>query len=160
MYNLEVEGNHDFFVGEKGWLVHNCPTARPVVYTVNGVERSYVSYLDVQLPNNLFVAPRGVHFANANEELYNALMRDSSLKTFFQQNYPGVFDFVKPSASGTFSSRSPTQFGFTWHHSISAQANGSEGVMQLVRNTDHVAGSRFYHPGSSGGCAEWGGGCR
>jgi len=28
MYNLEVEGNHDFFVGEKGWLVHNdsCPT--------------------------------------------------------------------------------------------------------------------------------------
>jgi hypothetical protein len=23
MYNLEVAGNHDFFVGENGWLVHN-----------------------------------------------------------------------------------------------------------------------------------------
>jgi hypothetical protein len=24
MYNLEVQDNHDFFVGENGWLVHNC----------------------------------------------------------------------------------------------------------------------------------------
>jgi hypothetical protein len=24
MYNLEVQGNHDFFVGDNGWLVHNC----------------------------------------------------------------------------------------------------------------------------------------
>lgn len=23
MYNLEVQGNHDFFVGDKSWLVHN-----------------------------------------------------------------------------------------------------------------------------------------
>ena len=24
MYNLDVLGNDNFFVGEKGWLVHNC----------------------------------------------------------------------------------------------------------------------------------------
>jgi len=31
MYNLSVQGNHDFFVGEKGWLVHN---AGNIVYRV------------------------------------------------------------------------------------------------------------------------------
>lgn len=25
MYNLTVEGAHTFFVGDGGWLVHNCP---------------------------------------------------------------------------------------------------------------------------------------
>ena len=123
-------------------------------------ERSYVSYVDMQLPSSLLVAKRGVHFAEANKQLYYKLMGDWELKAWFDEAYPGMSDFVKPNSSGVFSSKSPTKAGFTWHHSISDQANGQVGVMQLVRNSDHVSGSRFYHPGSSGGCAEWGGGCR
>ncbi len=36
MFNLEVDGNHDFFVGENGWLVHNCPDGDTIAQIFTG----------------------------------------------------------------------------------------------------------------------------
>lgn len=41
MYNLEVDGNHDFFVGEKSWLVHNCDALEGANFAQRTFTRSF-----------------------------------------------------------------------------------------------------------------------
>jgi hypothetical protein len=154
MYNLTVAQAHTFFVGDGQWLVHNCST-RQVVKQQGG---NYVSFYDMTIPAQSRIAKRDVHFEIANEHLYKTLMNDPQLRGFFQTNYPDVWNHVQPGSKGGFLDDSPP--GFTWHHATSAQANGQMGVMQLVDHDLHRDYFKRYHPTGSGGCKEWGGGCR
>jgi hypothetical protein len=48
MYNLEVAGNHDFFVGENAWLVHNAgfDACDLSIHSANNARKSIVGGID------------------------------------------------------------------------------------------------------------------
>ncbi len=153
MYNLSVARDHTFFVGDGQWLVHNCNTR----YVIKQATGNYVSWFDTTLDPAIRVGTRSTHFRASNEALYKAMQTDPQLANFYRTNYPDVYNYVQPLPGGGFNSGSPP--GFTWHHSTTAQA-GSPGVMQLVPRPNHRTNSSLYHPTGSGGCKEWGGGCK
>jgi hypothetical protein len=155
MYNLTVAEAHTFFVGDGQWLVHNCSTRHVIKQPGTG---NYVSFFDATIPPSSHIGSRESHFAIANEALYDQLKTNPNLSDFFQVNYPEVWNHVQPLTGNVFNRRSPP--GFTWHHSTSAQANGQMGVMQLVDHDLHENKWSLFHPTRSGGCKEWGGGCR
>jgi hypothetical protein len=85
---------------------------------------------------------------------------DPRLEQQIKSTYPDLWQHVQPNNSGKFSSKSPTDAGFTWHHALSDQVHGKKGVMQLVDHGDHSANHGPYHPPGFGGCRDWGGGCK
>lgn len=150
MYNLSVEGNHNFFVGQRGWLVHNqtrgvdCPT--------------YSVAFEGKLPQGLYPgvsAPR--HFQQMNEQLFNAFKADPAFAARMEAEFPGVILGVQPGKKGAFSRGSPTS-DLTWHHEPN-----TPGLMQLVPRNQHAATGavqRALHPNQQGGMEVWGGGRR
>ncbi len=59
MYNLTVAGAHTFFVGEKGWLVHNCPVSRTPGPTIDRATGQEVGRLVVDPTGNAMIEPVG-----------------------------------------------------------------------------------------------------
>nr|WP_306465619.1 RHS repeat-associated core domain-containing protein [Corallococcus exiguus] len=95
----------------------------------------------------------GIHFAEANKQLYEAMRNDPVFAKRLEQLFPGLERAVNPGARGAFSEDAPK--GLTWHH----EAN-RKGVMQLLPLKQHQAAGpvqHVLHPGQKGGMENWGG---
>ncbi|NPC52745.1 hypothetical protein HPC50_37430 [Corallococcus exiguus] len=95
----------------------------------------------------------GIHFAEANKQLYEAMRNDPVFAKRLEQLFPGLERAVKPGARGAFSEDAPK--GLTWRH----EAN-RKGVMQLLPLKQHQAAGpvqHVLHPGQKGGMENWGG---
>lgn len=95
---------------------------------------------------------RGIHFQEANKQLYNRIMADQVFATNIERLYPGIRNAVSPGARGAFSSRSP--LNLTWHHSAH-----DRGVLELIPRSHHQASGlvqNTLHPNNRGGQMVWG----
>jgi hypothetical protein len=114
--------------------------------------RFYSVAFETQIASDLYPGKDAYsHFKAANTALANAIASDAS----FANSIKELGIIVPVGKGGTITGRKID--GWVWHHSVDA------GVMQLVPQTQHTAGSIFWetmHPGGRGGMAIWGGGYR
>ena len=148
VYNFTVEGDHTYFVGNTGggtW-VHN---------------NSYPAFHEMQLDRTDWGTNRQLHFLRANETLLADFNKSSILRSRLTAATGNTEDEIRAAIAGAGRS-SPvnigtgTRNGFTWHHALSSQAGGRQGVMQLVGNRHHAdpINRLLYHPGGGGGYAQ------
>jgi hypothetical protein len=99
---------------------------------IKGVFPKFTSTFETKLPSSLYKASNTKQFAECNKSLANAFESDPSLmKQFTKKQLEQIAD-----------GKTPT--GFTWHH------NEEEGVMQLVKTSEHQAARH------TGGNSIWG----
>jgi hypothetical protein len=90
-----------------------------------------------------------LHFQEANRQLHQKMLSDSSFKSQLETLYPGIGQFVSPSKSGTYPSAPPVILGLTWHHN-----SYHAGVMDLIPRDHHRAPGpvqKNLHPQPTGG---------
>ena len=96
------------------------------------------------------------HFQEANRQLHELMEKDKYMKNLFDESYPGLSDFVKPSKAGVYPAKPSTKIGLTWHHN-----SYREGLMELIPRIHHRAPGavqKNLHPNNKGGMRIWGGG--
>jgi len=96
---------------------------------------------------------RSVHFNRANAALDKALQSDQEFAALMEELIPEV----GASVSSVGGRQTPT--GWVWEHASTSTAFGRMGVMRLVPEYQHTAGSSWWraiHPnaGAAGGYAE------
>ncbi len=150
VYNLTVEEDHDYFVGDQGLLVHNAgpdlsgfdATGRPLS------SPNYSVWNQTTMPNGQYLENRYYDNQYANEQLYNATQGNPDLANALGQD---VTDYLQPNGSGTFAGGSPP--GMSWHHSPS-----EPGSMELIPRAQHRAPGPVQdslHPDGRGGYANF-----
>ena len=176
VYNLEVEGEHVYYVSSQHLLVHNnsmvtaqeAPTGNQSprlspeppegVSPVEGVSTTakatsptgdvYSVAYQMKLKATSYPGfSRGAHFQEANGSLLQMMEGDQQ----FAQSMQNLGISLQRTPTGLAPRASPP--GWTWHH---AQ---EPGVMQLVPRLQHARGSIFQgilHPGGEGGYSIWG----
>lgn len=147
VFNFGVGEFRTYFVGtvSGGTWVHNNDDC---IYRV---------HYQMQLQSQDFGFARPHHFSKANEALYNVLTGNSPdlrLLSELQGINPNILAEIGPTSTGDFPGVSPT--GFTWQHALKSQADGEEGVMQLVYRGAHRNVFRAFHPIGPRG-RRWGG---
>jgi hypothetical protein len=101
---------------------------------------------EVELPVAAWGRSAAVHENVANALLHDRLLTDTGYRAVMEELIPGVTEDVSSAGGRT------TPDGWIWHHE---QASG---LMRLVPEFQHTAGSEFWgalHPGGYGGYASW-----
>jgi hypothetical protein len=96
------------------------------------------------MPESMYSASRGAQNQFANEQLYNAIQKDTQLGQALGQD---VVDAAQPGARGAFSRLSPP--GMTWNHNAEDST-----MMELVPRAQHQAPGpvqNSLHPNQEGG---------
>ncbi|MBZ0237961.1 MAG: Hint domain-containing protein [Deltaproteobacteria bacterium] len=131
VYNLVVDDDHTFFVGETGAWVHNCRLI--VAETIQLVQRAE--------------GTRKMHNRQANLQLLSKMAADPKYERAMRMR--GI-TISKNSTARELKGAPGSKW--TWHH-----VPHQPGVMQLIPRAHHA--SRFWailHPGNTGGFKLWG----
>jgi hypothetical protein len=90
MYNLEVAGNHDFFVGDNGWLVHNAYNCGDL--TVDAIAERIAAHATPHLRADLARLgissdKFGTHIADTIKRIESSSFRDMNMTTVGNKTY-------------------------------------------------------------------------
>jgi hypothetical protein len=130
------------------------PTKRPLSSPF------YSNWFDAKLQQGTHFPgqPDGVHFREANRQLWNRMQADPGFARGLEAEHPGITAFLTPGPRGGFPETTPASVGLTWHHSTPRK-----GIVELVPIDHHRAPGpvqNTLHPNQQGGMEVWGGGRR
>jgi len=120
-----------------------------VAQVFTAVPRGYTVAYQMRMAQSSWGAIRETHRRIARQALLRDMNKDASFANAIESCMPGARKALE-------SGKNPAEW--VWHHALKSQADGLEGVMQLVPSAQHIKSSSWwnvFHPNGYGGYSEW-----